>query len=281
MKFTMKNKRFFSLIGIGGVDQSESAPARLWASRFDIGLFPVAIFALLAWYANKREIAFINPQIHIFSDWLLWGFFVVELITLLCLANQRWRYLRDNWFNLVVIIVAMPALWGEQELGMLRAVRFALVVMKLANLSSTIRVVLTRNNLGLTILAAWIFVFCAGVVMTAIEPGFKNIEEGIWWAWVTVTTVGYGDVVPVTTGGRLLAGLVMLVGLGIFSLITANFSAFFVTREELKLVRKEEQVLEKEVQVLVSEQKILEHLQKIEHRLHTLEKEITNKNEER
>lgn len=277
----MKKSRFFSLLGIGGIDPSESLRARFWARWFDIALFPVAIFALLAWYTNKREIAFINPDIHIFSDWVLWGFFVAELVTLLCLANHRWRYLRDNWFNLVVIVVAMPALWHEQELGMLRAVRFALVVLKLANLSSTIRVVLSRNNLGLTILAAWIFVFCAGVIMAAIEPGFKNIEEGIWWAWVTVTTVGYGDVVPVTSGGRLLAGLVMLLGMGLFSLITANFSAFFVTREELKLVKKEEQVLEKEVQVLVSEQKILGHLEKIEERLHALEKEISQKNNER
>ena len=277
----MKKNRFFSLVGIGGIDPSESATARAWGRRFDIALFPVAIFSLLAWYTNKREIEFINPQIHIFSDWLLWGFFVAELVVLLCLAHQRWRYLRDNWFNLVVIIVAMPALWGEQELGMLRAVRFALVVMKLANLSHTIRVVLSRNNLGLTILAAWVFVFCAGVIMAAIEPGFKNIEDGIWWAWVTVTTVGYGDVVPATSGGRLLAGLVMLLGMGLFSLITANFSAFFVAREEIKLVQKEEQVLEKEVQVLVSEQKILGHLQKIEERLHALEKEITNRNEGR
>ena len=246
----MKKNRFFSLLGIGGIDPTESLRARFWGRWFDIALFPVAIFALLAWYTNKREIAFISPDIHIFSDWVLWGFFVAELVTLLCLANHRWRYLRDNWFNLVVIIVAMPAFWDAQELGMLRAVRFALVVLKLANLSSTIRVVLSRNNLGLTILAAWIFVFCAGVIMAAIEPG-------------------------------LLAGLVMLLGMGLFSLITANFSAFFVTREELKLVKKEEQVLEKEVQVLVSEQKILGHLQKIEERLHALEKEISQKNNER
>lgn len=277
----MTKTHFFRIIGIGGIDSSESAQAKFCARWFDIALFPVAIFSLLAWYTNKRAIAFINPQIHIFSDWMLWGFFVAELLTLLYLANHRWRYLRDNWFNLVVIIVAMPALWGEQELGMLRAVRFALVVMKLANLSSTIRIVLSRNHLGVTILAAWIFVFCAGVVMAAIEPSFKNIEDGVWWAWVTVTTVGYGDVVPTTSGGRLLAGLVMLLGMGLFSLITANFSAFFVTREELKLVKKEEQVLEKEVQVLVSEQKILGHLQKIEERLHALEKEISQKNIER
>jgi voltage-gated potassium channel len=277
----MKKIRFFNLIGIGGIDPSESATAKLWARRFDIALFPVAIFSLLAWYANKRDLVFINPQIHIFSDWLLWGFFVAELVTLLCMTNIRMRYLRANWFNLVVIVAAMPALWHEQELGMLRALRFALVAMKLVNLSSTIRAVLSRNQLGLTILAVWIFVFCSGVVMAAIEPGFKSVWDGVWWAWVTVTTVGYGDIVPVTGGGRLLAGLVMLIGMGLFSLITANFSAFFVAREEIKLVKKEEQVLEKEVQVLVSEEKILGHLRKIEERLRALEKEISNKNDER
>lgn len=275
----MRKIRFFNLIGIGGIDSAESAQARLWARRFDIALFPVAIFALLAWYANKRNLEFINPQIHIYSDWVLWGFFVAELVTLLCLVNNRTRYLRDNWFNLIVIVAAMPALWEAQELGMLRALRFALVAMKLVNLSSTIRAVLSRNQLGLTILAVWIFVFCAGVVMAAIEPGFKSVWDGVWWAWVTVTTVGYGDMVPVTGGGRILAGLVMLIGMGIFSLITANFSAFFVAKEEMKLVQKEDQVLEKEVQVLVSEEKILAHLQKIEERLHTLEKELTNKND--
>lgn len=283
----MKKNRFFSLIGIGGIDPGESHLARVWANRFDIGLFPVALIALLAWYANKRDIFFISPQVHIFSDWLLWGFFCTELLVMCWLTKDPWRYLKNNWFNLVVIVAAMPLLWQAQELGALRAIRFTLVVLKLANLSTTIRAVLSRNQLGLTIVASWIFVLFAGVLMAAIEPTFKNVGDGIWWAWVTVTTVGYGDVVPVTGAGRILAGIVMLLGMGLFSLITANFSAFFVAREEMKLVQKEDQVLEKEsevlekeTQVLVSEQKILGHLQKIEDRLHALEKEIANRNDE-
>jgi voltage-gated potassium channel len=277
----MKKSRFFNLIGMGGVAESEPHLAREWSRHFEIALFPIVAFALLAWYDNKRGQVMMGSEFHNFADWLLWIFFVVELVTLLCLVNHRWRYLKHNWFNLILIVVATPALWNEQEFGILRALRFFLIVMKLANLSMTIRTVLSRNNLGITILAVWVFTVFSGVMMTAIEPSFGSVADGIWWAWVTVTTVGYGDVVPVTNGGRVLAGFVMLIGLGLFSLITANFSAFFVVREELKLVKKEEEVLEKEVQVLVSEQKILEHLQKIEQRLHSLENEISNKNEER
>lgn len=281
----MKKIRFFNLIGIGGIDPRETHHAKVWARRFDIALLPVALIALLAWYANKRDISFINQQMHILSDWLLWLFFVVELAVLSWLASDHWRYIKNNWFNLIMIVVAMPLLWQQQEFGILRAVRFALVVLKLANLSHTIRAVLSRNQLGLTIVASWVFVLFAGVLMAAIEPTFKNVGDGVWWAWVTLTTVGYGDVVPVTGPGRILAAIVMLLGIGLFSLITANFSAFFIAREEISLVnkerkvlKKEEQVLEKEVQVLVSEQKILNHLQKIEERLHSLEKKISEEN---
>lgn len=276
----MKKNRFFNLIGMGGVAEHEPLRARRWSRRFEIALFPMVVFALLAWYDNKRGQALMGAGFHSVFDWLLWVFFVIELVTLLCLVRHRWHYLRYNWFNLLLIAVSAPILWNEQELGILRALRFFLIVMKFANLSQTIRVVLSRNNLGLTILAVWVFVLFAGVMMTAIEPGFRSISDGIWWAWVTVTTVGYGDVVPVTNAGRLLAGLVMLIGLGLFSLITANFSAFFVAREERKLVQKEEQVLEKEVQVLVGEQKILHHLQQIESRLSTLEQQLQNRSRE-
>ncbi|HQQ62488.1 MAG TPA: ion channel [Pseudomonadales bacterium] len=277
----MKRIRFFHAIGMAGVSSVETLEARIWARRFDIALIPVAIFALLAWYDNKRGQILMSQGMHAYADWILWGFFVAELLVLSWMVTGRWNYWRHNWFNLLVIVAATPALWDAQELGVLRAMRFILVIVKLANLSSTIRTVLSRNNLGITILSISIFVFCAGVMMAAIDPAIHTIGDGIWWAWVTVTTVGYGDVVPVSGAGRVLAGIVMLVGLGLFSLITANFSAFFVAREEQKIIQREEQLLEKEQQVieqetkvLVGEDKIIRHLQMIEARIKALEEKI-------
>jgi voltage-gated potassium channel len=270
----MKRLRFFSIIGMAGVAMDETLQARRWSRLFDIALIPIALLALLAWYDNKRGQSLMAQGVHTFADWTLWGFFVLELFVLSWLVRHRWRYWQHNWFNLIIIAAAMPALWHEQELGVLRALRFILVAIKLANLSSTMRAVLSRNHLGITILCVWLFVFCAGVMMAAIDPAINNIWDGVWWAWVTVTTVGYGDVVPVSGAGRLLAGIVMLMGLGLFSLITANFSAFFIARNEEKMVRTEGEILEKEIQVLVGEQKIIQHLQKIESRILALEQQI-------
>jgi voltage-gated potassium channel len=70
-----------------------------------------------------------------------------------------------------------------------------------------------------------------GLLMTVIDhENFPSLGGGLWWAIQTVTTVGYGDAVPETTGGRLLAALVMLLGIGFLTVITAAITSTFVAR---------------------------------------------------
>ena len=69
----------------------------------------------------------------------------------------------------------------------------------------------------------------SGVVMHFTdEKTYPNIGDGLWWAIQTVTTVGYGDLVPNSTPGRLLAALVMVVGIGFLTVITAAITSAFV-----------------------------------------------------
>jgi len=75
----------------------------------------------------------------------------------------------------------------------------------------------------------------AGLLMTVIDRGnFPSLGSGMWWAVQTVTTVGYGDDVPTTVGGQLLAALVMLLGIGFVTVITAAITSSFVTRSRLE-----------------------------------------------
>ena len=60
-----------------------------------------------------------------------------------------------------------------------------------------------------------------------------------WWAWVTVATVGYGDIVPQSVAGKVLAAVVILFGLGFFSLLTASFSVYFISRGEIEIEEEE------------------------------------------
>ena len=81
-----------------------------------------------------------------------------------------------------------------------------------------------RTILGVLIICIISF----GYVFYLAEPQIKTIEDGIWWALVTITTVGYGDIAPLTTLGRLVAGTLMFVGLGLIATVTAIVSAKFI-----------------------------------------------------
>jgi voltage-gated potassium channel len=70
-----------------------------------------------------------------------------------------------------------------------------------------------------------------GLLMTVVDhDNFPSLGGGLWWAIQTVTTVGYGDAVPETTAGRLLAALVMLLGIGFLTVITAAITSTFVAQ---------------------------------------------------
>jgi voltage-gated potassium channel len=65
-------------------------------------------------------------------------------------------------------------------------------------------------------------------VENAPDSNIKTAEDAIWWSYVTVTTVGYGEYYPVTTAGRIIAGILMTVGVGLFGTFTAYVASWFV-----------------------------------------------------
>ena len=95
---------------------------------------------------------------------------------------------------------------------------------------------LTRHNRLIQTLAAIFFVaFISAIIVTYVEkyanPQFGNLGEGFWWAIVTMATVGYGDIVPQTTAGRVVATLVMLSGAALFSVFTAAIASSIITNK--------------------------------------------------
>lgn len=114
----------------------------------------------------------------------------------------------------------------------------------------------------------------AGLILFLIDPNIHSPFDGLWYAWVTMTHVGYGDVVPTSMLGRLLAGLLILFGLGLFALFTAVFSAALIGKE-FGAVQREVAQMERQTDGIVSvEDKILTELARIQQRLDELEKRI-------
>jgi voltage-gated potassium channel len=97
----------------------------------------------------------------------------------------------------------------------------------------------------------------AAVLETIVDSGIDGFNNAVWWAIVTVTTVGYGDVVPSTTIGRIIAGLLMLVGVSAIPITTSLVVSVFITRLQAK--QREQDSAERA--------EIVEHLERIERML--------------
>ena len=128
----------------------------------------------------------------------------------------------------------------------------------------SVRHVLLRNHLGYMLLIAIVVTVVSGIVIGQVDPAISSIGDGIWFAWVTLTTVGYGDVVPESTAGRLIGGVLIFSGLIFFSLITANIAAFLV-RRDVETVERKEGTLRHQIKDLQAQldriEQSLEHLQ--------------------
>jgi voltage-gated potassium channel len=109
-----------------------------------------------------------------------------------------------------------------------------------------------------------VITFATGVLMTIVDRDqFPSIGSGLWWAVQTTTTVGYGDNVPTTVGGRFLAAFVMLVGIGFLTVITAAITSTFVSRSRLEPAESD------------AETSIAEQLRQINARLERIESRQT------
>ena len=260
------------LTGLAGVAADERIAARRWGRRFELPMILLAIWILIEWYLREKGIY--SELFGRITDWGVWLFFVLETVTLTRLVENKLYYLRSNWMNLLIICVGLPLLWGGGTYAAaLRALRVLLIFPLLLNTSTTVRKVLTRNHLGTTLLVALAFTLMSGLLIAGIDPSIENVWQGIWWAWVTVATIGYGDIVPQSAAGKVFGAVVILFGVGFFSLLTASFSAYFISRGEIEIEEEEEEEIYRLRDIERRIESMEQTLQRIESRLNEDQKE--------
>jgi voltage-gated potassium channel len=119
-----------------------------------------------------------------------------------------------------------------------------------------------RKAVGLIVAVAFVLAFTAAVLERLIDPAMGHFGDALWWAISTVSTVGYGDVVPTSAAGRFVATGLMLTGLGLIPLITSVVVSILVAQRSRE-AREEE---------LRDLQQLLERLDRIDSRLARLER---------
>ena len=167
-----------------------------------------------------------TPQAE-FAIAIIWGVFVLDYVVRLALARDRWRFVRENWVDLIAI-VPVGLFRAARMLRLVRALRVVRGMAVLWRISSTVRGILRTNQLGYVILVTAALVVAGGIVIHEVEPEIGSLYDGLWWSLVTATTVGYGDLAPRTAEGRWLAIGLMLTGIGTISMITGSIATYFI-----------------------------------------------------
>ena len=148
-------------------------------------------------------------------DIFIWALFAADFALKFIITTDKLAFLRRNWLEALVVLVPFI-----RPLRIIRIILFG---------ARAIRATRRRMvNVDFLLVYAIGIVVVAATIVTGVERGHDSIDsftDALWWSVVTATTVGYGDMTPVTPVGRGMAVLLMLVGIGLFGGITANFAS--------------------------------------------------------
>lgn len=212
--------------------------------RFDIVLLILILLSVLAvCLESVRTLREMHGSLLLAIEWTLTGLFTVEYVLRLMTVRRPLRYAL-SFFGLVDLLAILPTYLsflfpGSQSLLLIRAIRLLRVfrILKLthfigearvlgAAMRASVRKIIVFMGVVMTIM------LIAGALMYLIEGeanGFTNIPVSVYWAVVTMTTVGFGDIVPHTVLGRCVASVLMVLGYAIIAvptgIVTVELSA--------------------------------------------------------
>jgi voltage-gated potassium channel len=172
-----------------------------------------------------------HPAVLVF-DLTVWVILGAEFLTRLAASRDRRAYLRGHWIDAVALIPAARALRLMRLFRLIRLVRaFSGVYRALVSIDR-----LARNRQLVLLFMGWLAValICSTALFLAEVDVNENINEpfdALWWGVSTLTTVGYGDVYPVTDEGRLAAGALMILGITLWAAITATITSRIIAQE--------------------------------------------------
>ncbi|WP_244896274.1 potassium channel family protein [Planomicrobium okeanokoites] len=174
-------------------------------------------------------------------DRVIWLIFVIDYCIRLWRSKKRWNYIKSHPLELIAIIPLD---------SIFRAARFVRIfrVIRLLGIGSRflrpVYGILQTNGLDKLLIVTMILLFLIPIPIILVEPVINTFPDALWWAIVTTTTVGYGDISPTTGLGRILAVVLMLVGIGIIGTFTSSITSYFSKENKMTHDKKVLQILQ-------------------------------------
>jgi len=216
--------------------------------RFDIFLILLIILSIIIVMIESDDT--ILPQANkwiVIAEWAVTLLFTAEYCLRIWIVNKPRKYI-FSFFGIIDLLAILPTylglfFGGAQVLLVVRSLRLIRIfrVLKLTRYVKEASalwsaLVTARNKIGIFLFVVLILVTILGTVMHLIESpyneGFRSIPESLYWAIVTLTTVGYGDIAPVTVFGKFVAGFIMIIGYSIIAVPTGIVTSELVRNDK-------------------------------------------------
>jgi len=226
-----------------------------WERRFEWPMVIAALLVIPLLVIEESDFGQPWDTVGVILDWGTWLAFATEAVVMVAVTPRPFEWIRRHPIDVAVVLLTPP--FFPANLAVVRLLR----LLRLGRLFS-LRDLLSLEGIRYAAFLALFLVLFGGAAYAAIEED-QNLSawDGIWWAITTVTTVGYGDSVPTTDEGRVIAVVVMLVGIGFVALLTAFIADRFVRKDV------GERAAERENRMLVELRGINERLAALEKRI--------------
>ncbi|GAA4899955.1 potassium channel family protein [Ferrimonas pelagia] len=207
--------------------ESELTPKEL--GMMALSLLAVAVVLAIAFSDPSAE----TTRVLMVVDLVICLIFISHFFYGLLRADDRKTYFRQHWIDLVASIPAIEPLRYARIFQILR-------VFRLIKMSRSVLIPILRQKQETTLtslmLAMLTIITLASVLILLVEEGepganIDSAEAAIWWALITISTVGYGDYYPVTLGGRIISAVVIITGVSFFGVVAGYLASVFVSQD--------------------------------------------------
>ncbi len=218
---------------------------------FDVILLGVILLSVLL--VMLESVEQLDRKYHTFlivSEWIITIVFSLEYILRIYSSRKPWKYI-TSFYGIIDLISILPMylsffIAGSKILSVVRALRL-LRLFRILNLvqftgqASQLRLAINASRTKIIVFIYFVFIISIllGAVMYAVEGaegGFTSIPISIYWCIVTLTTVGYGDITPITTLGKIIASFIMILGYGIIAVPTGIVTAELAGNRKPKIL---------------------------------------------
>ncbi|MBP1933375.1 ion transporter [Ammoniphilus resinae] len=206
--------------------------------KISFGLIYELILAVLVILSLVLELP---PHEGAIFDWFIWSIFFIDYSVRFFKSDNKWRYFKEHPLDFIAILPLDQFLRTARFVRVFRILRLIIIMNRR---TAFLDLLLRKYKIDTLVVLVMCLLFLVSLPMKEIEPEFDSYGDALWWAIVTMTTVGYGDLAPQTTVGRVIASVLMLSGIGIIGVITGTVASIFTSNkddhlpQELKHVRQ-------------------------------------------